>query len=79
MPDAFAQRMQKLTPFLMTVRHGAGIPFLLPLLLQVLGTPEELSPASQAAWLHMVMDQKVGASFTRRLFWELACAYKTCE
>ena len=62
MPDAFAQRMQKLTPFLMTVRHGAGIPFLLPLLLQVLGTSEESSPTTQAAWLHVLMDQEVGAS-----------------
>ena len=67
MPDAFAQRMQKLTPFLMTVGHGTGIPFLLPLLLQVLGTSEESSPATQADWLHVLTDQKVGASFNLRL------------
>ena len=72
MPDAFAQRMQKLMPFLMTVRHGAGIPFLLPLLLQVLGSSEESRPATQAAWLHVLMDQKVGVSFILRLLQDAA-------
>ena len=72
MPGAFAERMQKLTPFLITVRHGAGIPFLLPLLLQVLGSSEESSPTTQAAWLHVLTDQKVGASFLPRLLQDAA-------
>ena len=58
-PDAFPQRVQKLLPFLMTVHGGQGVPFLLPLLLQVLDPAEGSSDESQTAWLHALTEDQV--------------------
>ena len=69
--------MQKLMPFLMTVRHGAGVPFLLPLLLQALATSQESRPADPAAWLRVLMGENVGASFIPCLLQNPACARET--
>lgn len=58
-PDAFPQRVQKLLPFLMTVHGGQGVPFVLPLLLQVLDPAEGSSDESQTAWLHALTEDQV--------------------
>ena len=59
MPDAFPERVQKLLPFLITVHGGQGIPFVLPLLLQVLDPAEGSSGGSQAAWLRALTENQV--------------------
>ena len=58
-PDAFPQRVQKLLPFLMTVQGGQGVPFVLPLLLQVLDPAEGSSDESQTAWLQALTEGQV--------------------
>jgi hypothetical protein len=58
-PDAFSQRTQKLLVFLMTVHGGQGIPFLLPLLLQVLEPADGSIDESRAAWLHALTENQV--------------------
>lgn len=60
-PDAFAERMQKLLPFLLTVQQGQATPFLLPVLLQVVPeAPEEQgSDTATRAWLAALLDKQV--------------------
>ncbi len=58
-PDAFAERMQKLQPFLLTVQQGQGVPFLLPVLLQVVPQASEEQGTATQAWLAALLDKQV--------------------
>ncbi|CAL8468607.1 g8147 [Coccomyxa elongata] len=67
-PDAFAERMQKLLPFLLTVQQGQGAPFLLPVLLQVVpqASEEQGSAAATRAWLAALLDKQVLEALARQ-------------
>ncbi len=59
-PEAFSQRVQKLLPMLTTAHGGAGVPFLLPALLQVLDG-ESSDADGQAGWVTALQQQQVCA------------------
>ncbi|BDA43419.1 probable neurochondrin at N-terminal half [Coccomyxa sp. Obi] len=66
-PDAFAERMQKLLPFLLTVQQGQATPFLLPVLLQVVpqASEEEGTDTAARAWLAALLDKQVLEALAR--------------
>lgn len=57
-PHAFAPRVQKLLPFLMTAYCGEGVPFLLPALLQVLDW-DSPDAEGRADWVAALLQKQV--------------------
>ena len=58
-PDAFAQRVQKLLPLLMTANGGEGVPFLLPTLLQALDMESSSDAEGQTGWVTALLQNEV--------------------